>query len=78
MESSLESGPRAEWVIRIVPSLTPPQQTVSQCSKEGFLNLVNTYGSASYNITGEPRQRNMAQMKEQIKTTEKELSDEET
>ena len=30
-----------------------------------------------YNITGVLRQRNMAQMKEQIKTTEKELSDKE-
>ena len=31
-----------------------------------------------YNTTGAPRQRNMAQMKEQIKTPEKELSNEET
>ena len=30
-----------------------------------------------YNITGAPRQRNMPQMKEQIKTPEKELSNEE-
>ena len=29
------------------------------------------------NVTGVPRQRNMVQMKEQIKTPEKELSDEE-
>ena len=36
---------------------------------------MNTSGFAPYNITGEPRQRNMAQMKEQIKTPEKELSD---
>ena len=35
---------------------------------------MNTSGFAPYNITGEPRQRNMAQMKEQIKTPEKELS----
>ena len=38
--------------------------------------MVNTSGFAPYNITGEPRQRNMAQMKEQIKTPEKELSNE--
>ena len=31
-----------------------------------------------YNITGVQRQRNMAQMKEQIKAPEKELSNEET
>ena len=30
-----------------------------------------------YNVIGVPRQRNMAQMKEQIKTPEKELSDKE-
>ena len=30
-----------------------------------------------YNITGAPRQRNMAQMKELIKTPEKELSNKE-
>ena len=30
-----------------------------------------------YNLTGAPRKRNMAQMKEQSKTSERELSDEE-
>ena len=30
-----------------------------------------------YNVTGAPKQRNMAQMKEQIKAPEKELSDQE-
>ena len=30
-----------------------------------------------YNVTGAPRQRKMAQMKEQIKTPEKELSNKE-
>ena len=38
---------------------------------------MNTYGSAPYNITGAQRQINMAQMKEQIRTPEKELSDKE-
>ena len=33
--------------------------------------------SAPYNLSGAPRQKNMAQMKEQIKTPEKELSHEE-
>ena len=43
----------------------------------GGPTLANTCGSASYNVTGVPRQRNMAQMKEKIKTPEKELTDEE-
>ena len=34
--------------------------------------------STTYNVTGSPIQRHMAQMKEQIKTSEKELSNEET
>ena len=38
---------------------------------------MNTEGSTPYNITGAPRQRKMVQMKEQIKTPEKELSKEE-
>ena len=38
----------------------------------------NTYGFAPYNITGMQRQRNIAQIKEQIKAPEKiQLSDEE-
>ena len=40
----------------------------------GYPSLVNTNGSSPYNITGAQRQRNMAQMKEQIKTPEKQLS----
>ena len=31
-----------------------------------------------YNLSGVPRQRNMAQMKEQSKTSERELNDEQT
>ena len=39
---------------------------------------MNTYGSAPYNVTGVPRQKYMAQMKEQIKAPEKvQLSNEE-
>ena len=57
----------------IVPSLTLPPQTVPQCSKAGCPTLANV----PYNITGALRRRNMAQMKEQIKTPEKELSDKE-
>ena len=38
---------------------------------------MNTKGSSPYHITGAPRQRNLAQMEEQIKTPEKLLSNEE-
>ena len=38
--------------------------------------MVNSFNTP-YNVTGPLRQRNMAQIKEQIKTPEKELSDEE-
>ena len=41
-ESSLKSRDRAEQASSIVPSLTPPPQTVPQCSKEGCPTLVNT------------------------------------
>ena len=40
--------------------------------------LANTQSFASYNITGTPRQINLAQIKEQIKIPEKLLSNEET
>ena len=62
----------------IVPSLTPPPHTVPQRCDMGCPALANTYGSSPYNVTGALRQRNMAQMKKQIKTPEKELSHEET
>ena len=53
--------------------LTPQHHS----SEEDCPTLVNTQGSTPYHITGVPRQRNVAQMKEQIKTPEKELSNEE-
>ena len=43
-------------------------EEVTESSKVGYSTLANTSGSTTYNITGKPRQRNMAQMKEQIKT----------
>ena len=53
----------------MVPSLTPAPHTAPQHSKEGC--------PTPYQVTGVSRQRNMAQMKEHIKTPEKEISDEE-
>ena len=61
----------------IVSPLIPPPQTAPQHSEVGSLISVNTEGSVPHSITGVPSQRNMAQMKEQVKTPEKELSDEE-
>ena len=49
----------------------------SHCTKVGWHTLANTEGSAPYNITGAPRQRNTAQMQEQIKTPETEVINEE-
>ena len=72
-ESLLESAVRAEQEALFPLGPPPPQR-----SNVGCPTLVNTSGSALYNITGALRQRNMAQMKEHIKTPEKKnLSDEE-
>ena len=49
----------------------------AKCSNVGCPTLVNTYCSAPHNVIGAPRQRNMAQMKEYIKTPEKEVNNEE-
>ena len=45
--------------------------------QDSCLALAIPKAPTPYNITGVPRQRNMAQKKEQIKTPEKELSDQE-
>ena len=71
-ESSLEGGARTEQASSSVPSLTPPPHTVPQCSDVGCLALVNTLNY----ITSVLRQRNMTEMKEQIKTPKIELSNE--
>ena len=61
----------------IVPSLDPPPQAAPQHSKEGCPALVNTEAPRPYNLTGALRQRNRAQMKDQSKTPERELNNEE-
>ena len=58
-------------------SLTPPPHIAPQDSTVGCPALVNTKGSTHYNVTAVLTPRNMAQMKEQIKTPEKELSNKE-
>ena len=73
-KSSLEGGARAKQVSCIVPSLAPPPQRAPQCSKEGCPALGIPKAPPPYNLTGVPRQRNVAQMKGQSKTPERELS----
>ena len=74
----LESGARVEQAGSIVPSLTPPpQRAAPQGSKDGCPTLRIPKALLPYNITGLPRQKNVAQMKEQIKVPEKELSNNE-
>ena len=74
-ESSLESGARAEWVSVIVPSMTSPPQIVPLSAKRISLPRRILKAPHPNNLTGVPWQRNIVQMKEQIKTPEKELSD---
>ena len=59
-------------------SLSGPSPIYSTTMQRfGLPNPANTKGSTPFHRTGTPRQTNMAQMKEQIKAPEKELSDEE-
>ena len=73
----MESGARAEQASSIIPSLTPPSQTAPHTAKRAALPWRVYKAPPHYNITGVPRQRNMAQVKKKIKIPEKELSDEE-
>ena len=59
-----------------VPSLAPPRQAAPQRSKEGCPVQVNTQGPAPLQLNRGPEQRNRAKMKEQSKTSERELSKE--
>ena len=72
----MESGARVEQVSGIVSSLAPPHRQHHNTA-ERVAPPWRIPKSPPYNITGVLRQRNVAQMKEQIKTPEKELSNEE-
>ena len=78
-QNSLESGARAKQASCIAPSLALPPQIVPQCSSARRVALPWWIPKAPppYNLTGVPRQRNIDQMKEQSKTSERELSNEE-
>ena len=73
----MESGARAKRVCSTVPSLPLPHRHCHNTAKRVALPCRIPKALPPYNSTGVPRQRNMAQMKEQIKTPAKELSNEE-
>ena len=56
---------------------SPPRAQQVALFPVGPLPNIQKSGLPPYNVTGVLRQRNMAQMKEWIKTPEKELSDQE-
>ena len=70
-DSSLESGARAEQVA-LFPLWSLPHTQHHKVAKRVALPW-----QIPYHVTGARRQRNMSQMKEQIKTPEKELSSKE-
>ena len=72
-----ESWPRAEQVALFPLRPLPPKQH-HNATKRVALPWQIPKAPPPYNITHALRQRNMVQMKEQIKTPEKQLSDEET
>ena len=71
----IEKWSRDKQVSCIVPSLAPTPQTVPQCSKV-CPAWVNTEGPDPLQLIRGPKQRNRAKMKEQRKTSERELSEE--
>ena len=58
------------------PRLLPPRQHPHTTRRVALPRRIPKV-LPPYNLSGAPRQRNMAQMKEQSKTPERELSDEE-
>ena len=59
------------------PPWTLPDKQCPKHSKEGCPALVNNYGPAPLQLNRCPEQRNRAKMKEQSKSSERELSDRE-
>ena len=73
----VEKWARDEQGSCTVPSLAPPLQTVPHGNKECCPALWNTKGPAPLQLVSCAKQRNMAKMKEQSKTSERQLSNEE-
>ena len=73
----MESGTRDEQGSCIILSLALPPQAALQHSKEGCPAQVNTEGPTPLQFIRSPKQRNRAKIKEQCKTSERVLSDEE-
>ena len=76
-QESLGKCAADEKVSCIVLSLAPPHRQHCSTAKRVALLWRIPKTPPPYNLTGVPRQRNMAQMKEQSKTSERELNDEE-
>ena len=72
----IEKCMRDEQVSCTVSSLAPLPQAAPQCSKEFCPAQVTTEGPAPLQLNWGPKQRNRAKIKEQNKTSERELSDE--
>ena len=70
----LESGARAEQASRPGPSPAPPPQAGPRAAGRAALHRGAPKAPPPYDLTGVPRQSNRAQMKEQSKTPERELS----
>ena len=73
-ESPLESVLETSRPAALFPLWPLPYR---QHSKEGYPAQVNTEGPAPLQLIRGPKQRNMVQMKEQSKASERELSEEE-
>ena len=74
----MESWARVVPASGIVPSLAPYHPEQHNTAKRVALPWQIPKTLPPYNLKGALRQRNMDQMKEQFKTPESELSDEET
>ena len=73
----LESGVRAEQASRMSPLWPLPDRQRPNAAERVASPWRIPKAPTPYNIAGAPRQRTMAQMKQQGKTPEKELSDKE-
>ena len=76
-ESPLESAPETSRQAALLPLWPLPHRQRSSAARRVALLWGIPKAPPPCNLSGAPRQRNMAQMKEQSKTSERELSDEE-
>ena len=78
MSEATESGARAEQASKQDCSLSDPSPTYSTTIHQSGLPCPGEYlRLCPLYVTGAPKQRNLAQMKEQIETPGKKISDDE-